>query len=186
VELNGTETEGGSATPVGDTSTTIPVVVLWHSPSAGDILTAYAVGGRWVAERGSSSTTSGGILCGACQIPAKNLTVSWTNPILGNGSETLVYSGVGPTATWASNCSNQLVYSLQCTDGQVEFRATFFVSGPCPTGSSQYCSNLRASPFGLTQTGLTCGDDFLLTMTCGVACPVLQTNGFESFTVSHS
>ena len=51
VELDGTETEGGSATTNVDTSTTIPVAVLWGAPQAGDLLTAYAVGGRWVAER---------------------------------------------------------------------------------------------------------------------------------------
>ena len=41
------------ATPVVDASQSIVVDVLGHAPSAGDILTAYAVGGRWVAERGA-------------------------------------------------------------------------------------------------------------------------------------
>ena len=180
VELDGAEIEGGSASPVVDTTTTIPVVVLWNAPSAGDILTAYAVGGRWVSERGSGGT-SAGVPCGVCRIPANNLTVSWTNPILGNGSTTLVYS----SSTWTSACSNELIYQLSCTSDQVEFRAIYFISAPCPSGTRQYCSNLRPNPFGLTQTGLTCGNHFLLTMTCGDACPILQTNGFTSFTVSN-
>src|ERR1700722_4500083 len=53
IELDGAETEGGTGTPVDDTSQPIIVDVLGHVPSAGDILTAYAIGGRWVAERGS-------------------------------------------------------------------------------------------------------------------------------------
>ena len=51
IELDGTEAEGGTGTPVVDASQPIIVDVLGHAPSAGDILTAYAVGGRWVAER---------------------------------------------------------------------------------------------------------------------------------------
>jgi hypothetical protein len=59
VELDGSEVEGGTGTPVVDTDQTIPVVVLWHAPAVGDLLTAYAVGGRWVAERGGA----GGGMC---------------------------------------------------------------------------------------------------------------------------
>jgi hypothetical protein len=51
IELDGAETEGGTGTPVGDASQQIVVDVLGHAPSAGDILTAYAVGGRWVGGR---------------------------------------------------------------------------------------------------------------------------------------
>ena len=51
--FNGTETEGGAYTAVVDTTTTIPVLVLGHVPSVGDILIASATGGRWVAERGA-------------------------------------------------------------------------------------------------------------------------------------
>jgi hypothetical protein len=330
VELDGAEAEGGVASPIVDTSSTIPVVVLWSAPQAGDILTAYAVGGRWVAEVGHSvitncpvcgcatypaalhatstalganggsatltwdganwtgsssyiylgaplqgcspytlpitwtfsaslcelilnwpiNTSSGnpcptdvahsngtatqaynvglsvrcnpffvawgpqptngsfslllagntgtsnasvsdagggtvdnrGNCCGGCAIPDRNLTVSWTNPIIGNGSTTLFYNS--SALTWTSGCSNELVYQLLCTGGQVEFRAIYFISGPCPTGTQQYCSNLRPNPFGLTQTGLTCGSSFLMTMTCGSACPVLQLDGYTGFIVS--
>ena len=70
VELDGTEEEGGSASPNVDTTTTIPVVVLWNAPAVGDILTAYGAGGRWVAERGGTPGT-GSLTCGACTIPGR-------------------------------------------------------------------------------------------------------------------
>ena len=55
VLLTGSEAEGGTGTLTVDTATTVPVIVLGDVPSvAGDYLTAYAVGGRWVAERGGS------------------------------------------------------------------------------------------------------------------------------------
>jgi hypothetical protein len=182
VELDGLETEGGSATPNVDTSTTIPVVVLWGAPQAGDLLTAYAVGGRWVAERAGLSGQSG-YPCGQCQIPRKNLTVSWTNLILGNGSTTLVYSG-GPTTQWISACMNQLLYELICTQNEVEFRVYYFLSGSCPSGQSQYCSTIRSNPYSLTQSNLTCSP-FLLTCTVtSASCPNLATYGYTGFTIS--
>jgi hypothetical protein len=182
VELDGDEAEGGGATPNVDTSTTIPVVVLWNAPSVGDVLTAYAVGGRWVAERGSTPG-SGGFTCGTCQIPRQDLTVSWTNLILGNGSTTLVYSG-SPTTQWTSACTNQLLYQLVCTQNRVEFRVYYFLSGSCPTGQSQYCSTTRLGPNGLTQTNLICSP-FLLTCTLtSSTCPNIATYGYTGFTIS--
>jgi hypothetical protein len=182
VELDGTETEGGSANPNVDTSTTIPVVVLWDAPQAGDLLTAYAVGGRWVAERAAPSGQTG-YPCGQCQIPRKNLTVSWTNLILGNGSTTLVYSS-SPTTQWISACTNQLLYELVCTQNQVEFRVNYFLSGSCPSGQSQFCSTIRSNPSSLTQTNLTCSP-FLLTCTVtSASCSNLATYGYTGFTVS--
>jgi hypothetical protein len=180
VELDGVELEGGTASTTVETSTTIPVVVLWNAPNAGDILTAYAVGGRWVTERGGGSGATG-YPCGSCLIPAHDLTVSWTNSILGDGSTTLAYS----SGTWTSGCSNELIYQLLCTSNQVDFRVIYFISGPCPTGTRQYCSTLRPTPFRLTQTGPACGANFLLTCTVGAtACPILSANGFSNFTVS--
>jgi len=52
VYLSGDETEGGTADPTADTAQTLVVDVLGKAPAVGDILTAYAVGGRWVAELG--------------------------------------------------------------------------------------------------------------------------------------
>jgi hypothetical protein len=179
VELDGPEAEGGSASPVVDTSTTMYVDVLWHAPEAGDILTAYAVGGRWVAERSRPGPSE--FVCGTCSIPSRDLTVSWTNDTLGDGSTTLVFSAPN---VWKSGCVDNVFYRLLCTDNEVEFQVVYFLSGSCPSGESQYCSTIRSSPFRLVQTGLTCGDPFLLTCSCGVACPDLAVNGYTSFTVS--
>ncbi len=59
VYLNGAETEGGTGSPSVDTSQTIVVDVLGKAPSAGDYLTAYAVGGRWVAELTTTQVRKG-------------------------------------------------------------------------------------------------------------------------------
>ncbi len=181
-ELDGLEAEGGSAFPNVDTTTTIPVVVLSRAAQAGDFLTAYAVGGRWVAERtGSSSQT--GYPCGQCLIPLTNLTVSWANPILGNGTATLVYSGT-PTTQWISSCTNQLLFELLCTQGVVEFRVYYFLSGSCPNGQSQYCSTIRSIPYKLTQTSLTCSPFLLNCTITSASCPNLAAFGYTGFTVS--
>jgi hypothetical protein len=119
--------------------------------------------------------------CGSCSVPQENLTVSWTNPIAGNGSATLVYSSC---VLWESGCTNQLLYELVCTGSSVEFRVYYFLAGSCPTGTSQYCSTLRSSPNGLTRTGLTCGSSFLLTCTTA-NCTQLGTLGYTSFSVSY-
>ena len=51
LDITGTEAEGDAGVQNADTDTTIAVLVLGRPPAAGDILTAYSVGGRWVAER---------------------------------------------------------------------------------------------------------------------------------------
>jgi hypothetical protein len=58
VYVDGAETEGGVASLSADTSQTLFVDVLGKAPDVGDYLTAYHVGGRWVAERTSSQNTT--------------------------------------------------------------------------------------------------------------------------------
>jgi hypothetical protein len=181
VELDGEEIEGGLAAVNADATVTIPVVVIDAPAIAGDVLVASAVGGRWVAQDGSPPAPTG-VPCGSCTIPASDLTVSWTNPLLGDGSAPLVYSSTGPV--WKSACTNQLLFQLSCTAGQVEFRATYFLSGSCPTGQSQYCSTIRNSPYHLTRTGLVCGSSFLMTVGVTSACPNLIAFGYTGFTIS--
>jgi hypothetical protein len=180
IEIDGTETEGGMATPVADRSQPIVVDVLGHVPSAGDVLTAYAVGGRWVAEKGASS---GGMLtCSPCGIPAQNLTISWTNPISGNGSTILTYT---PTpASWTSGCSGGLLYTLLCNTGQVEFRVIYFTTGSCPTGTQQYCSNLRATPFALILSTYTCSPFSMTFLSRSSGCPTITNSGYTRFTIT--
>ncbi|MGP0065044.1 MAG: hypothetical protein ACLQGP_15785 [Isosphaeraceae bacterium] len=96
VQLNGIEQEGGTATPIVDLSTTLLVVVLNGTPVEGDILAAYAVGGRWVAEiKGTPPACS---LCGCADAP---LVVDIVDAVL--GSATLNWQGTaGPSysPTW--------------------------------------------------------------------------------------
>ena len=181
VELDGSEAEGQTYTPVADTGTTLFVDVLGGVPAVGDLLKARAVGGRWVAELRDTPATPT-FPCGSCGIPKANLTVSWSNGIIGNGSTRM---GFTAPSTWISACTNQLLYQILCNAGQVEFRVIYFISGACPTGQSNYCSTLGNNPLKLTQTSLTCGDAFLLACTVGSSgCPNLYENGYTGFTVS--
>jgi hypothetical protein len=182
VELNGVEIEGGMGSPVVDTTQTIPVVVLGHAPSAGEFLTAYAVGGRWVAERGGPS--GGGTLpCSPCNIPKHNLTLSWINSLIGNGSATLTYTHA--PASWTSGCSHGLQFKLLCTGGQVELRVIYWTSGACPgPGQIQYCSNLRAMPFGLTISSYTCSPFSVTFLTTSGGCPAITSSGYTQFTIT--
>ena len=181
IELDGAETEGGAGTPVDDASQPIFVDVLGHLPSTGDILTAYAVGGRWVAERGTLSAANS-LACSPCNIPTQNLTLSWVNLISGNGSTTLTYA---PTpSTWTSGCSNGLLYKLGCTGGQVELRVIYFTTGTCPTGTQQYCSNLRITPFGLTLSSYTCSPFSMTVLANSSPCPAIAGSGYTQFTIT--
>jgi len=77
VYLNGAETEGGAGSPSVDTSQTIVVDVIGKAPSAGDYLTAYAIGGRWVAELTNSQNTTGCITFLGCNgRPLQGVTVN--------------------------------------------------------------------------------------------------------------
>jgi hypothetical protein len=130
-----------------------------------------------------------GLACGTCTIPFNDLTLHWTNPILGDGSIALVWNGstLPGGAAWASaSCSNELLYNLHCASGTTEFQAIYFISGPCPSGTRQTCTNLRGTGNRLPQTSLTCGDGFDMIMSCtGTSCPVLSANGFTSFEVTN-
>jgi hypothetical protein len=117
------------------------------------------------------------------------LTISWVNPLVGNGSDTLVYNRAGPT--WATGCSggagvgNQLLFKLLCTQGQIELRVYYFVSGSCPTGQSNYCSNLRTTGFQLFLSSYTCGSGFTLVFSSTASsCPTISGSGFTSFVVT--
>jgi hypothetical protein len=183
IELDGAETEGGTAASTDDASAPIVVDVLGHAPAAGDILTAYAVGGRWVAERGQSSS-SGILTCSPCSIPEQNLTLSWVNLISGNGSTPLNYSNSPTPISWTSGCSNGLIYKLLCTGGEVEFRVIYFTAGTCPSGTQQYCSNLRVTPYGLTLSSYTCSPFSMTFLSKSAACPAITGSGYTQFTIT--
>jgi hypothetical protein len=124
--------------------------------------------------------------CDVCLIPRTNLTVSWTNVLSGPGSITLVYSASGPK--WVSGCDpNGIQYQLVCDSNLVEFQAIYWITGSCAsgTGVTQYCSNLRAAPLGLTLVSLTCGADFDAELTVtSASCPVIAGAGYTSYSVT--
>jgi hypothetical protein len=181
--VTGAETEGGSATVTADTATTVPVLVLRGTPSVGDLLTAYSVGGRWVSEEGATGGGSGTLPCSPCAIPTTNLTVSWTNILSGSGSDTMVYTG-GLTPIWQTGCSGAggaNIFKLTCNTGSIELRAFYFTSGSCPTGASAFCSNLLSSPQQLVMSS-TCSP-FSLTFTL-TNCLDLSASGYTSITIT--
>ena len=180
VELDGSETESGGYTPTADTDQTIPVDVLWHAPAVGDILTAYAVGGRWVAERGGPSG-GGSLVCSPCNIPKQDLTLSWTNTLTGNGSTTLTYNAA--LSNWTTGCVLNQQYKLFCSGGQIDFSVIYIISGTCPTGQTNTCSNLTANPFGLTLVSHTC-TPFSFTWTTVPDCPNVEAPGYIDFTIT--
>lgn len=122
--------------------------------------------------------------CTPCNIPQSDLTISWTNLLDGDGSATMTYSGGGP-ATWSTGCEdNGLEFSLSCTESGIELRAFFFISGVCPTGETNYCSNLRAVPLGLNLTDFTCSPFVLTFAVPAIDCPAIYSLGNTQFVIT--
>jgi hypothetical protein len=178
LSLFGLENEGASAVLATDGTRTIPVVVIGATaPAAGDLLLALAVGGRWVAEVGRGAA----LACTPCPIPRRDLTLSWTNPLLGAGTTTLAFA---PPGQWNSPCVNGLLFQLSCFGGSVRLAVTYFVSGDCPGGQSQSCVNPGLSPFAITLDSSSC-NPLLLHYTVGnTGCRALWGQGYTAFTIT--
>jgi hypothetical protein len=187
VEVGGTETEGGSGSTSADTANTIVVDVLGHAPTVGDILVAYAVGSRWVAERGGSSG-GGGITCSPCTLPTTDLTLSWVNPIYGDGSVPIVYNGDPSSPAWANTgCSGalgELVFQLACVDGSLNLKVVYFTGGACPTGTTSFCQTGGSSGHQLTLASYTCSPLSVTFDSTLSSCPALTNNGYTQFVVT--
>lgn len=123
------------------------------------------------------------ISCSPCNLPATNLTISWTNPILGNGSATMVYSPT-PNQWQTGCCDGGLMFQLFCTSSTIELRGIFWTSGACPTGTTSYCSNLGSAPLKLTVTSSTCSPLNLVFGVDGTNCPTLFSDGNLHLTVT--
>ena len=119
--------------------------------------------------------------CQPCTLPQKDLLLTWTNPLTGNGSTTLVYNGAG---IWTSACTNGLIYQLSCSGGQIDFQVIYFTTGSCPGGTQQYCSNLRTSPYGLTLSAYSCSPLSLTFTSQSAGCPVITGSGYTKFIVT--
>ena len=73
---------------------------------------------------------SSGVTCEPCSIPTEDLTVTWTNPLTGNGSATLTYTS---PSSWATGCvDNGLIFSLECTEGTIQLRGHVFCEWRVP------------------------------------------------------
>jgi hypothetical protein len=127
----------------------------------------------------------GGITCSPCNIPSANLTLSWVNLGSGNGSTTLVFSS--SLTQWATGCFDGVNAAVTCTGGAIEFQVFYYVVGVCPTGTSNYCSNLRSAPGSIPLASYTCSP-FSLTFKLdigGTDCPTLSGFGFTEFVVTY-
>ncbi len=131
------------------------------------------------------------VTCSPCDLPQADMTISWVNVFFGNGSTTLVYAG---GSIWASaTCEDGsgppnddgLLFQLNCNGGSIELRAIFFTSGICPSGTQQYCSNLRINPLALTLSSHTCTPISFTFTVNGTNCPTLFGTGNQSFTVTY-
>jgi hypothetical protein len=167
--VSGDEVEGGPVSYAIDAATKVPVVVIGHKPSAGDLLVAYLVGGRWVAERKATPAPGGcaATLCAPCAIPKTNLWLAFSIPDkctqVGTGTvlETapdgpMAYTQCGGVDTWTYcynwkqlTCSPTVTYYvLQCSAGVV----TLYY-GVTSTGSCVSCpSSLSAADWSLGDT----------------------------------
>ncbi len=116
-----------------------------------------------------------------CKIPKHDLTLHWVNPTLGDGTVTLTYS---PPNFWGSVCTNQLLFSVFCSSGEVNFRIVYFISGVCPTGQGLACNTGFSSPFGLTITSLTCGSGFDMVID-PTDCTTIAINDYSSFEITY-
>jgi len=125
--------------------------------------------------------------CLPCPIPKQNLTISWVNPFFGNGSDTLVYGN----NVWQTGCSggggNQLIFLLQCYGGdvpiQIQLQVIYFVSGSCPTGQRNFCSNI-GSVGRITLSKYDCSS-FMIVFTVNTRdCPDIAGSGYTSFIIT--
>jgi hypothetical protein len=181
VGIEGDESEGAPASVVGDPSRVIPVVIVGtNAPTVGDVVLVHSIGGRWVAERNGPPPTD--VTCFPCNVPRKDLTLSWTNVLTGSGSTPLAFDG---SSRWRSGCSGQIVYTLACQSGVLAFSATYFPDGDCPDGPSQACSSAGAAPQGLTVVQTLCDPLVLTYAATSATCPYLVARGYTKFVITH-
>ena len=137
-------------------------------------------------ERGGNGGQS--FVCSPCIIPTGDLTISWVNPLTGNGSDTMVYSPAGPTwppAARRRRYRESVAVQTVLHGGFGELRVFFFVAGACPDGETEYCSNLQSQGSQLILTSYVCGGGFTLTFTLTeLLCPAVSSSGFTGFIIT--
>ena len=129
---------------------------------------------------GGVGTTS----CSPCNIPDEDLTVSWTNALFGPGSATMTYT-TGPTAWTASCVDGGLIFKLSCVSGNILLTVTYFLSGSCPTGGSNYCGEAVGYAGGwITLASHTCSPFSLTFNVTEADCPILYSAGNTQFVIT--
>jgi hypothetical protein len=76
------------------------------------------------------------------------------------------------------------MFRIGCNTGTIELRAIFIISGGCPDGETNFCSNLRSAPLALTLSDHTCSP-FSLTYVVGEsACSAFYSRGNTEFVIT--
>jgi hypothetical protein len=159
--IDSEDSEG--ATPTFDTNTTgtIPVVFL-EAPSLGDTCVCYSAGGRWVAEKGSSSQVCCTWFCSSISNVPSSIKV--TDPLY--GTFTLPLTRSGPICSYALDTHFPFAGADGCPAGMVPVHLAFQGSNftvqinSNTTGSKSECNsfcptNNTASPVNSVASCLT-------------------------------
>jgi hypothetical protein len=119
VQCLGTEGEGSTGSPNVDTSTSVPVVVLAHVPSVGDIIPAYMAGGRWVSDCGAGScSVTICVMCAAVNVSGAIVTISSGGTQVAQGT-----TGSGGCVTLSIPSARTYTVTVQAT-GYATYSAT--------------------------------------------------------------
>lgn len=142
-DIDGSEHEGSLPTFAADELRDIPVIVLGSTPVVGDLLTAYAIGGRWIAQKGIASTSC------QPQIPGCGSTYYGDNGTVTdaiNGTQPIVYDFVARAwfSAWLPLTSDYVL-------------ATAPNESPCvrSRGPSYYYYRLNSTNVDLARVGIT-------------------------------
>jgi hypothetical protein len=134
-----------------DTDTSVPVLVLRGVPKVGDILVAYGVGGRWVAELGGTTKPD----CCACGWPCGSSThvpsyILVTDPIYGVFK--LPATNLGGQCKYYLDTYLSFAGNGQCPAGQVPVHMEIIGAGT-PTATFQMWINDQGNVNGCTGSG---------------------------------
>ena len=123
----------------------------------------------------------GSLPCFPCAMPLRDLEITVANSTF--GSETIPFHYVSAGTRWENVCHRGLVYGLTCSAGVHNFGVTYFLSGECPTGSSQTCSTQDAPPLNVHLDSYVCDPFELRYSVSSSGCGFLAGNGYSTFRV---
>ncbi len=133
---------------------------------------------------GCGCSPYGLLICGSYEIPERDLTCAYDNPMIGDGVVTLTYNSL--TQLW-SYCFTALatLIQLSCISGVPNFCAYFYTGPGC--GGSEYtgerCCTGAAHP-RIPLTSYTASPFEMVFTTSSSGCPLLWINGFRTFTLT--